>query len=978
MMDLLRRMFTIAMLPIAALPPMALPAQNADVGSFQVVDTAKTPIKTPSFAKRETAKLRLANGLEAYLVSDPSADKSAAGLCIEVGSWEDPTDVPGMAHFVEHLLFLGTEEYPDESEFDRFVGDHGGETNAHTGDLETCYFFAIDSGAFSEGLRRFSSFFRKPLFNPSGVAREITAIDQEYALRRQVDSARQWLMLKELANPGNPFHQFSYGNRATLVNIPQTRVLEWYQKHYSANLMHLVIYSSLSIQELQKLTIELFSPVPNLDRTAYRTDIPMTDHQLQGTMSWLVPIQQARSLTLFWELPPQFADAGMTRPEDIVGYVLGHEGNRSLLAQFKREGLAEAIESGGHKMGGDHFIFMTKITLTKAGLADLDTVIERFFQAIETLRKKGIPQTLFDDIQQMQRIRYQYQMRDKAYEMVERYTPLMLDEPLSGFPEQSQIVTKYDPKAYQEFIESLTPNRAHFSVLAPPNEIEGTLDRKEHWSEATYRVAPVSADKLVKWSRLSTHPDIDLPASNSFIPRHLGLVGAAEPTDLDSATMPIPVVLADDAFGKVYFAQDREYGVPSISWSLQLVSPEVDSGDPIQTVLTDLFVKSAIEGLSDISYDARMAGLELQITRENHGISLTLNGYSENATMLLRQVLERLRALRPDQTAFRIYKEALRMKYGNFSQESAFMQALEVVKQLLYKQYVTESDKAKAIRSVDHRLFLDFIGRLLQKNYSKLMLYGNMTKADGTSVWQMTRQVIGGEPYPIDQQQRLQVVQLANGAHPIEVEVKSKATGNAVILVIQDGAFSFRDYAIQQLLAQAMRAPFFSTLRTQQQTAYSLTNWDQEIERHLFSFFGAASNSHAVGDLLARFELMIETFLRRLGEEELPEDAFQVLRDALVAQWLRLPESMEEMGRLLTALAFDHDGDFKWKIQRAQALRALPYHEFVKAAHAILGKANKKRLAVLLRGTFPQEPLLEYKRAKNPKDLRKTMEYTPR
>jgi secreted Zn-dependent insulinase-like peptidase len=45
---------------------------------------------------------------------------------VNVGSFQDPVDIPGLAHFLEHMLFLGTEKYPDEAAYNKFVESHGG------------------------------------------------------------------------------------------------------------------------------------------------------------------------------------------------------------------------------------------------------------------------------------------------------------------------------------------------------------------------------------------------------------------------------------------------------------------------------------------------------------------------------------------------------------------------------------------------------------------------------------------------------------------------------------------------------------------------------------------------------------------------------------------------------------------------------------------------------------------------------------
>lgn len=47
--------------------------------------------------------------------------QAAAGLCIGVGSFSDPKNVQGMAHFLEHMVFMGSKKFPEENDFDSFI-----------------------------------------------------------------------------------------------------------------------------------------------------------------------------------------------------------------------------------------------------------------------------------------------------------------------------------------------------------------------------------------------------------------------------------------------------------------------------------------------------------------------------------------------------------------------------------------------------------------------------------------------------------------------------------------------------------------------------------------------------------------------------------------------------------------------------------------------------------------------------------------
>ena len=67
--------------------------------------------------KRVYKYLKLDNKMRCVLISDRDADKSAASLDVKVGCSLDPKPLYGTAHFLEHMLFMGTTKYPSENEY---------------------------------------------------------------------------------------------------------------------------------------------------------------------------------------------------------------------------------------------------------------------------------------------------------------------------------------------------------------------------------------------------------------------------------------------------------------------------------------------------------------------------------------------------------------------------------------------------------------------------------------------------------------------------------------------------------------------------------------------------------------------------------------------------------------------------------------------------------------------------------------------
>jgi insulysin len=67
-------------------------------------------LEKPLLDTRTYRVIRLPNQLQALLIHDPETDKAAAAMDVNVGSMADPEEMQGMAHAVEHLLFMGTEK----------------------------------------------------------------------------------------------------------------------------------------------------------------------------------------------------------------------------------------------------------------------------------------------------------------------------------------------------------------------------------------------------------------------------------------------------------------------------------------------------------------------------------------------------------------------------------------------------------------------------------------------------------------------------------------------------------------------------------------------------------------------------------------------------------------------------------------------------------------------------------------------------
>lgn len=943
-----------------------------------IEDKATLPLKAPSFLERKTLKIRLDNGLEAYLISDPKTDQSGALLAVQVGSWEDPDEHPGMAHFLEHLLFLGTEKYPDENEYQRYIKDHGGRTNAFTANQMTSYMFSVDNDAFEGALDRFSGFFSEPLFNPSGVARELQAIDQEYAKNIENDDFRELFVRKHLSRKNHPQYRFNIGSSETLKNVSREELKEWYKDHYSANLMRLMVVSPLPLETLKDDVVKMFSTVPTSTRTRYINKEQYSDESTLGKMVIIRPVKDTRSVTLVWELPEEFSDMEESKPDTLACFILGHEGQESLLAQLKREDLADSLSCGSYDSGAKKNELSIQIGLTSKGIHELNTVIKRTFQAINTFRNKGIPDHLFDEIKQIKTLQYQYQEREDVFMTLMLNGMTITEEPMETYPEQTKIIQKNDPVAINSLFSYMTPKNAIIVVRAPLGTTNSTLDKEEPWLKANYTVKSIGPELLKEWTLAKEHPNIDLPGPNPFIPTNFDLVAPScrNKASVDQV-IPTPEVLSKDDSGLFYWACDTDYLIPKVSLHFTIKTPKIIVSDPESIVMGDLYVKALNDALIKYSYPADMAGLKYEVSRDDNGLGLRIYGFSDKAERMLDTILDTLHNTKLDVSSFNTYKESLIRDYQNFSKESPLAQNFETLKKVLYLNYTTARDKTVAIRKISQTKFKEFVEQLFNETYIESVLFGNLDKTKASEIVSKVKKTFTGKNYSSTERYKPEIIDIPDDRGPLYIENQTKTQGNAAILAIEYLPFSFKSNAVHDILSQGMSEPFFSDLRTKQQTGYIVFNTSKDIERHLFNFFAVQSNTHNPRDLLARFELFIEGFLQEMTSDQLPEVRFEKIRNATIKTLKTPAKNLFEMGTLLDTLAFDYQGDFEWLQKRINALESLMYPEFVSLSRDMLGRQNPKRLAALLKGATPEGKILDYTKMRSANEVKKLSTYQP-
>ena len=420
--------------PLAAMAPSAYFQQRqSSTNQFVQLDQ---PIQS-EYDNRQYKAVELANGLKVLLIHEDGLDKSCASLNVHIGHFCDPEDLQGAAHFLEHLLFIGTKKYPAEQDYFQYMSSHGGYCNAFTQQEFTNYYFSAASEHF-EGLDRLAQFFIAPLFDVNSTEREMNAVDSEHSKNIQQDLWRLHRLSTMKASSTHPLHKFGTGNLNTLnVENVRDRIIDLYMTYYSSNLMTLVVYGSESLGTLLNMVFEKFSSVPlNSDAKLPQFGEKPFDAQNLGTVMYVKPVKDLRMLSFEWQLP-SLLDTYTKKSDQYLIQLIGHEGQGSILECLKKRNLATSLSCYADK-NGDFSIFSISIELTTKGEKEYWLVAEIVFAYLSILRSQPVQQWIVEELAQLAFMKFTFKEKSAP----ENYA-LQLSANLHIFPSKHVLNGDY-------------------------------------------------------------------------------------------------------------------------------------------------------------------------------------------------------------------------------------------------------------------------------------------------------------------------------------------------------------------------------------------------------------------------------------------------------------------------------------------------------------------------------------------------------
>ncbi|KAJ2036402.1 metalloprotease [Coemansia sp. S16] len=787
------------------------------------------PIEKSGNDQRQYRLIRLPNNLTALCVQDVDAKEAATSLSVNVGSGANPVELQGLAHFLEHMLFLGTEKYPKEGEYDAYLSKNSGKCNAYTSFIETNYYFAVENGALEGALDRFAQFFISPLFNADCVDRELKAVDSEYKGNLQSDARRIYQLVARTANSAHPFSQFPTGNIGTLKGAAEElgldlreELIKFYHKYYSADIMRLVVVGNHSLDVLSEWATSKFSDIKSKGNTRPVIDGHPLDKAVLGKMVHYKTVCKKYELKLQFALPGLRSVYG-EKPFDYINTLLSHREPGSIYSVLRNNGWATAISAHSSGMYYDGFgTYTIDITATPEGLENYEAIVSIIFGYINMLVESGPQEWYYQELALVSKAEFDFKDKEDA----ETYARTLSSGGHNQYVSPHQVLshsalhTGFKADLIAKGLRYLNPGNYRLFIGAQEHKaVECKLEEKYY--NILHHVAdmPSHMTSDVKCNR-NIAKTLHLPGRNKFLPENLSVTKPATPVDTPALE---PVLLRKNDKFEAWFKQDDQFFTPHGHIGLTISSEYVDNS-PVNHLLSTLLCNLVLVELQEQLFSALKANNNFSIAHGKGSIDVDVHGFSSGLPLLLKTLLQKLKTFEVNAQQFSIYlaklERTLQSKRHDNPRQCLYKQLDAVNMVPAFDQDMLE----EALKNVTLDGLKAHIGLLFSKAYVKMLVSGNYTQEVALNASNQVLDILQLQPVPRFLVNTHRTLDIESGYYIQNVPISDqKCLNSAVICVFYCGSVDdTQDAVTLRVLKHLVHSACFAQLRTSEQLGYGV------------------------------------------------------------------------------------------------------------------------------------------------------------
>ncbi|MFT5758970.1 MAG: protease-3 [Alteromonadaceae bacterium] len=762
----------------------------------------------------------LDNGMEVLLASDPNLTQVAASLTVGVGQYQDPNTQQGLAHYLEHMIFMGSARFPEPNALRQLVETNNGVLNAITAAQQTSYYFSIASEQFDIALNILSAAIHAPLLKQEFATKELKAVDAEWQLQQQNSTFSVSRVNAMTASAKHPMRKMGLGNLTTLKDKKNSVLKEelqlFHQRYYSSNIMKLALVGNQSLKELKALAVKYFERIENkqIKRPLTSEDFFSNEHFKKH----IFVKTSDKNYTLGLQFPLENnTEQWVNKPNAFVSYLLTSEASGSLISSLREAGLIESMQaifnSSAYGQNGAAFI---SFTLTDKGEKNQHKIISAFFKYINLIKKQGVNTKYAEEFKSILSNQFNSVHEPSALTLATTFSIQMLNMPVAEVLRYSTLFSTFDEKPIHRVLEQLNPTKMRLWHLGEYYDTNIQLE----FAINSYREKGITAEEFKLWrdtDMVLKLPDvIEIENVDNF-------KSVAKTLD-----KPKRIIKEEGVQGWLMHSKyfDNKKGQTGVVLQSPLYQKDVKHHVMINVLLILLN--------ADLQHIIQEASQRHQVylsgnQNKNGDLTFNISGITKHHPEYLNQVLTLLKEIEFNQQDF---DQALKI-YGGMTKSiknAALPQQAAYYTNILLTlpPFIWNSEqKMTAIKSLSLNDLKHFQQALAANIYVDLFAFGNYSEADALRMAKESRAVFG--------QKKLS----EKPVHKAEFKPAAYAGWNERKLVSQDhvmlkDTFIYPEASLKvsiqlYILNKLISAPFFKELRTNRQLGYDIGSYREYI-----------------------------------------------------------------------------------------------------------------------------------------------------
>ncbi len=839
------------------------------------IETKGSVIQSPNDTRAYRA-VTLENGIEVLLVSDPAVEKSAAALSVGVGLMFDPMAYQGMAHFLEHMLFMGTEAYPDIDGYMTYINENGGSRNAYTWLDITNYMFEIKNSAYEGALDRFSHFFKTPLLDPEYIEKEKSAVNAEWSMRREMDYFGMFKLGRSFMGD-HPANRFLIGNLESLADKEGSTLHEatvnFYQRYYGADIMKVAMVSDQGLDEMETLAGRYFGdiPVKNIEKPAVTT--PLNFDQAAGKLVRYVPLEDQRMLQLDFFIDAN-DDQFRVKPNRYLAYILGSEMPDTPASKLKELGWASSLMATASPNGyGNYGTFSIQVDLTEDGMAHREEITYMVLGYLEMLRAEGVDDRYAEELRTSLDNQFRFLEKINDFSYVSSLAASLQNYPIENVINAPFVFDVFDADAVNAVLAQLTPERMNVWYVSKDEPVTETM----HFYAGRYAVEPLQLASADEQMALVTEYGLRQPALNTLLPESFEVAhGPVTPEKLLSTETMEIWLQGSETF------PEQPKGFTQVYLNTDTRASDA-SAEVMYALWTDLYNLSQ----TTLFTEASVAGMNVGAS-SGFGLRFTVSGFTDKQPELLKRAADALRitptALELEQAVDRYLRGLENARYG-----FAVRQLFPAVQRLTQSGQFNRGSLIAAAGSVTTESLQQFIDQELSKAYVRVYLFGNYSASYATELGKLLESTIASGDNAGYQRPKVYAPQ--KGARIVyQEELPIEDLGMLYLFAAPEA--TIENLARGELVSAHLSSRAFNQLRTEEQLGYAAGGFATELGDHPMLGLYIQTPVKAPVDMLARFDAYRAEFAADLGS--LTEEDFDRIKAGVLTTLTEPPKNLSE------------------------------------------------------------------------------------